>query len=315
MENDNVQRSAKKGTSAITIILSVVIGILIASLVFVTLYFTVLKDDQKMEPENRNPVENVDNDVKEEAKLPLDLNLNGEFVQSLYNKIPMTPFYPNIFGFQTSSQNTIPGYEKMRFVLMQLKNEKAYTQTSDENIKNKLKEYISSTYDYDTVDVYPMDLVMDRYYYIFGYGREVFPESINLFGYVFEYNEDNNCYYGHSYPGGGGGDINYVYKLIDAKANEDQTEIYLYLDYIHVIDRSHEKQGYIACPTYEWTNSIETFDGYEYNEEYKERTFGGRTLNQLLEQYSSEGKAGRYKVVYKLDSKGNYYWNSMSIEK
>lgn len=309
--------------SVFSTVLLVLIGILIGIVAMLLVYVVKINNDVDVYKDNPTNVEEPQEEEKlEDEKKVLDLSLDGEFVKSLYNKIPM-----QIRGFEPYSStkttmDSIKDNNKLLFTLRTLENEYKYQVITDlRDITHKLDNKLDSEYvqNYlEEVKKFEFDIVKAKYKEIFGADKEIpLIDAETTLGYVYEYVPQDNCYYGHSYPGGGGGSFRYKSEIYNCEQNEDGTEVYIYDNFIafnYLDGNSLSTSSDIGTAilyglenTYDETIIISELE-YTYDETKREERYNGMTYDELLEKYWEN--AGKFKHTYKLDSAGNYYWYS-----
>lgn len=322
-EQNNTIVIQKRKPSILASILLILIGALIATIILLSLY--IIKENRKVEVyEEPNTEIKDNNNEKEKEKVNLDLSIEGEFVKELYKKIPL-----QVRGYEPYSgnkvfANSISDNNKLLFTIRTLQSEYKYEVITDINsIKSKLHnktEYIPET---SNAMKFDFEEAKTRYKSIFGSNKEIpLIDAETTLGYVYEYVPQDNCYYGHSYSGGGGGDYQDSRKIYKVQQNENATEVNIYDYYISYNSLS---SGYTMVGHGLFSISGDNFGDFEISEdnfknglikqvesanwENYQPVIEGKTISQLLEEYIGNG-AGEYKHTYKLDNDGNYYWYS-----
>lgn len=225
---------------------------------------------------------------QQEIKSEIDLNLNGEFVQALYKKLPMLQnneeFNFAYRGYKTTKDD-ISKKDKTLFTLEKMKNENKYTIVTDTNIVKKMKLYPYNDNSIKECNKYVLSDVKSEYESIFGDNPDLtLGTDYRSFCYNFEYDENDKCFYGYRYPGGGGG---LYFETVLYKAEKGNNEIYLY-DYY-----AENRDGCI-------------------NGSVNENLLEHVTLDAVvdLREYAVNFKFS-HKHTFKLNSHtGNYYWCS-----
>lgn len=307
--------------SVFSTILLVLIGILIGIVIMLLVYVVKTNKDLNIYNDNNDTVvEQPQEEEKVEDKKELDLALDGEFVKSLYTKIPM-----QIRGYEpyTSAKTTIEDISdnnKLLFTLRTLEKEYKYQVITDlTNIKPLLDNKMDFMYEYlKEVKKFEFETVKAKYKEIFGADKEVpLIDADTTLGYVYEYVPQDNCYYGHLYQGGGGGPFEYKNEIYSCEKNETRTEVYLYEKFI-VLNRDETtslsttsdiyiSRFYGQNQSHDETKIIDNLE-YTYDEQTKEELWNNMTKDELFDKYWES--AGKFKHTYKLDSAGNYYWYS-----
>lgn len=316
-KKDNNKRNGDKNIvvqyrkpSIFSSLLLILIGVMLATIVFLVLY--IFKENKPVDvyKEPDNVVE--EETPKEEEKVKLNLEIEGDFVQNLYKKIPMQiRGYEPYFSTKTTA-SSIENNNKLLFVIRALEKENKHQVITDlTNIKSKLDNKVISSYELNEVKKFDFEIVKAKYQSVFGYVNEMpLIDAETGLGYVYEYVSEDNCFYGHSYAGGGGSDFRYQAKIYNCEQNEDGTEVYIYDNFI-AFDYDHN--NYISSPnTYALYGSSDAkkiiVDRMQKSYDGSKALYNGQTFEQLMENYESQ--ASKYKHTYKLDTNGEYYWYS-----
>lgn len=296
-------------------ILLVLIGILIGIVIMLLVYVVKTHKDLELYKEDVPVVEQpqeeqqpeVDEPVVEEKEL--DLSIEGEFVKELNSKVIHSfRIYNVAYAPMTKTQNDITPNDKMLFMLEDMRKEKRYLEMSSSGVISRLERIMDSYGNNITsVDKFSIEDVEKEYKYLYGEHSQIIKEDIDTnLGYIYEYDNQDDCFYGHSYAGGGGSSYLYATDIKACSANSDKTEIYLDVYYV-MIDRSDGYiYPYVVDPGSKDVSKIgETKVSYE-NGAF---TYDGQTDSELLNKYKGNG-AGEFRHTFKLDSAGNYYWYS-----
>lgn len=299
--------------SIFTSILLILIGALIATIILLSIY--IVKENKKVEvyDEPQNNVEEIENNQKdnEKEKVKLDLSIDGEFVKGIYAKIPLQVRGYEPYNGNKVLANDISDNNKLLFAIRTLQSEYKYEVITDkDSVKAKLHNKAQYIPEYTEIIKFDFNETKARYKSIFGTDKEIpLIDAETTLGYVYEYIPQDNCYYGHSYAGGGGGDYQDSRKIYKVEQNEDGTEVYIYDYYISFNGTINNKYGLFSTSENSSEKDMITIIG---NREWASNgsvVLEGKTLSELLEEYIGNG-AGEYKHTYKLDSAGNYYWHS-----
>ena len=298
--------------SIFTSILLILIGALIATIVLLSFY--IYKENKKVDvyDEPQNNVEETDNNQKEDEKGKVKLNLspNGDFINMLYKKLSKISLTTLVYNNDITNYDTLSDNERLLFIFMNCKPEFK----SVDNIKDKLDnkfdyEMYTSNGNY-SVDMFKIDDVTRAYQSVYGVDKEVPLIDVEThLGYVYEYVAEDNCFYGHSYQGGGGSSFIYKTKISNCDQNDDGSEIYIYDLFIAASSTSYGPEGN------KWSiyNDAEQKNVVKSNilEEFidGESKFENKTKEELLNSYL-ESNGRKYKHTFRLDSVGNYYWYS-----
>lgn len=288
-------------------VLLVLIGALIAVIICMVLYIWKIKPSQNVDvykESTTNVEENKDteNTVKEEAQRKLDLSLNGEFVKELNNKIPVIYWIQKSYSGKKITQAELTENEKMYIVLQKMRFDGEYSQYELFSMKDKLHSKVKALSG-ENVEKYEIQNVEENFKSTYGSDKNILKEDIETnAGYVFEYNKDDDCYYGHYYDGGAGRPL-YLTILNNADKSEDGKEVYVYDYYIRINSNGFENYGIYTDSELnnligsESQDPITNYDGIQI------------TISRAVyEKYKD--KLVKYKHTFVLDDNGNYYWYS-----
>ena len=306
--------------SIFTSILLILIGALMATIALLLVYVFKIKNDVVVyeEPKEQEVVE----EESKEEKVELDLNINGEFVKSLYEKIPAfyrgyEPYYSGVTKYEDISDNT-----RLLYILLTLDENNDYKSiVGDESVLSKLDNKMMGV-DGPIKEAKKFDFskVEKLYKSVFGSSNNVpLIDAETGMGLVYEYVEEDNCFYGHFYAGGGGSAFVPFSKIKECEQNEDGTEVYIYDNFI-AFDMEQNLDGgenpfalYKSADTYYNGNQnkmqkIVDLKVTGFDEATGESIYNDKPLNTIIEEYQDQ--AGRFKHTFKLDKDGNYYWYS-----
>lgn len=301
----------KRRPSMLICIILVILGALIASLIFLLCFKDKLFD---------NNIEDIKTDQIGETKplvsddevnngqvylLEINLDINSSFVQQLYKKVPVNYFSQAMYDHNLTTQADFTQRQKMLFILINMQQNKEYIEISSEGIIKRLepqKIYDTSGNVISVLQKYEIADIERNYKSVFGSDREIdkVDYETNL-GFIFEYDEQDNCFYGHSYAGGGG--FGFVYRTVldSVESNDDCTEIYLYDYYIKAT--GNDNSGYQIYTYSTNSNSI----GIENDIPYDLKDM--HIFDNIFYKYKENGLV-KFKHTFKLDDNGNYYWYS-----
>ncbi len=281
--------------SVFSSLLLILIGACIATAVLGCIYLFDLKDNETQTNIAQDEQVDIEQNVEENVEIPeVNLDINGEFVQELYKKIPSTDAMPNcvVYSDERITQGHITDYDKMMYVLENMFWNKEYEVTTSEGMYDKLSLIGDTSYNRE-VDIFKVEDVEEKYRNYFGSDKEILKETIRYIGYVFDFNSEDNCFYGHAFEGGGGQPYIYSTKIDSAEKSEDGKEIYIY-DYFMSVETYNNYDVYSFAGNYNVSIGNEP-------EEYKN--------HELIEKYIENGLY-KFKNTFKLDDTGNYYWYS-----
>lgn len=299
--------------SIFSTILLVLIGILVGVVAMLLLYVVKINKDVEPYKEELPVVEQPQEEVqKPEDDIPvveekeLDLSLDGEFVKELQSKIVHDLWsYEVAYCSRLHTINDVTASQKMIFVLRKMQLAKEYQEISSDGIIDRLNQqriYTTMGDKIPTVDKYDMEQLKAKYKAVYGAESEIIKQDIETnLGYVFEYDAQDDCYYGHYYAGGGGFPFVSLTSAYSCEANADKTEIYLYEYYISACGMDGK--------IYSDSTRYNEIDQATVTLNDSERLYNNVTEDKLIDNYK-ENKAGKYKHTFKKDSEGNYYWYS-----
>ena len=287
-------------------LLLILIGACLATIVLLLVYIFKIKPQNEAKPDT--PVEQTEvvEQTQEETKIPdVDLSIDGEFVKGLRAKIPSQNYMMNTYNHSKVTENLIPSKDKTLFVLEDLRRNETNEQISFESVKDQLTsgKYVGSSGEtIASVDKITIDRVKKEYKNRFG-NENIALETIDTnLGYVYEYSEKNNCYYGHSYGGGGGFGTIYGTKILKAEKSEDGKEIYIYEYYLRYTPFGSPYGNVFTYSVND--NAI----GEETEESFIDNYNSRLPKDEMFEKYKD--KLVQFKSTFKLDDNENYYWVS-----
>lgn len=287
----------KNKTNTIQKILLVLMAILVVVIIGLLIYIFTHMDEAI--PVEGNTEQIMDDEIKGE-KTVLDLKVNGSFSTDLYSKIPIQEAGLEPYYSKTTTMDDISDSQKLLFILKRMEDNKQY-----EVVPNNGLVTDSS----DAADVKKFDMLNVEIAYKAVYGSVQSVPRINAdtgHGYVYEYSEHSDCFYGHTAPGGSAIEFKYERDIDRVEQNDSGTEVYVYENLLFFApDDAHEK-SYALYKTTDKTQVIiddikkEIVDGT--------KLYNGMVLDDLFNQY--DGQGGNFKHTFKQDSNGNYYWYS-----
>ncbi len=290
--------------SIFTSFLLMLIGAAIMAIVLLTLY--LVKDNKDVEVYNELVIDTTTKEDKVENSI-ISYNVDGDLVVTLYDKLIVdSRRVPLGYGSKKADYSTIDDNEKLFYILESMKPK----YTVIDSVRDKLHNRVPSEILYPAaseVKILDFNDVSKKYKRVFGVDKEVSKNDCgNHAGYVYEYNEEDKCFYGHTYPGGGSSGFNYSRKIIKCESNEDQTEIYIYDKFVCSNHVDSDKNGNL----YSFYGTIDETDVIkERIREEQGLLYEGKTMDQMLSDLlDTDGR--EYKHTFKLDSAGNYYWYS-----
>ncbi len=299
--------------SIFSCILLILIGVLIATIIFLVIYFfKINNDDVKIYSDLIDSTINIpeiNNDENE--NINLQLSPTSDLVIALYAKIPMQIRGYEPYSGQKVTKDSISDNNKLLFTLRSLEKESKFISlnaTSDilSKLDNKMQgmgEYLKDVKRFNIEDV------NQKYKSIFGSSQEVpLIDAETTLGYVYEYVPEDNCYYGHSYAGGGGQDFNYKSQIYACEQSKDESEIYIYDNFIAFNSYYTSDNSYNNFALYSNSDCENIVVDLERKYENGNTLYNGKTYDEIMNEYIDQG--GKFKHTFKLDDSGNYYWYS-----
>ena len=303
--------NAPKRKSIFSFILVFLLGALVAVAVCVLIY-TYKAKELPREDDNTPKVEENENnnDTKEENQTnkELDLSLDGEFVKGLYEKIPVAINTQVIYNEYKTTEAYLTGNQKMLFVLNKMRENQQYTEESIDIIADSLSPAITQYT--KVIQKYKVEEVEANYKLVFGSNENIVKERIHdeTRPYWYDYNTNDDCYYGYYYPGGGGVGKIYRTTIDSVEKSVDGKEIYIYDYFI-------KAKIYLDNSNYQMTKEswkILKNDVYPIGNEDDFRPTNANDYEEFLDNISEKykDKLVKFKHTFVLDDNGNYYWYS-----
>ena len=303
--------NAPKRKSIFSFILVFLLGALVAVAVCVLIY-TYKAKELPREDDNTPKVEENENnnDAKEENQTnkELDLSLDGEFVKGLYEKIPVAINTQVIYNEYKTTEAYLTGNQKMLFVLNKMRENQQYTEESIDIIADSLSPAITQYT--KVIQKYKVEEVEANYKLVFGSNENIVKERIHdeTRPYWYDYNTNDDCYYGYYYPGGGGVGKIYRTTIDSVEKSVDGKEIYIYDYFI-------KAKIYLDNSNYQITKEswkILKNDVYPIGNEDDFRPTNANDYEEFLDNISEKykDKLVKFKHTFVLDDNGNYYWYS-----
>ena len=303
--------NAPKRKSIFSFILVFLLGALVAVAVCVLIYTYKVKELPKEDDNTPKVEENENNnDAKEENQTnkELDLSLDGEFVKGLYEKIPVAINTQVIYNEYKTTEAYLTGNQKMLFVLNKMRENQQYTEESIDIIADSLSPAITQYT--KVIQKYKVEEVEANYKLVFGSNENIVKERIHdeTRPYWYDYNTNDDCYYGYYYPGGGGVGKIYRTTIDSVEKSVDGKEIYIYDYFI-------KAKIYLDNSNYQITKEswkILKNDVYPIGNEDDFRPTNANDYEEFLDNISEKykDKLVKFKHTFVLDDNGNYYWYS-----
>jgi len=305
-----VQRRKPSVFLSIILVLIGAVATAVIMLIFFGYKIIPSNEENNTQIEEQTP-ENKEEEKKEEEKVEVkepDLNMDGEFVKSLYKKIPIQYFSPAIYSYYRTTEANMTGNQKMLFVLNNMRESNQYKKRSTDGIIDRLERIMDTSGENITeIQVFSVEDVENNFKSVFGRKQNIVKEDIETnMGYVYEYDKQDDCFYGHSYAGGGGYGYFYQNVIDSVEKSKDNKEIYIYDYYIK------STMGYGTKPVQIYTYSDNSNPIGEESDESLVVTYdnekGKYIFNEnIFNKYKNSGLV-KFKHTFKLDDNGNYYW-------
>ena len=300
-----------KRKSIFSFILVFLLGALVAVAVCVLIYTYKVKELPKEDDNTPKVEENENNnDAKEENQTnkELDLSLDGEFVKGLYEKIPVAINTQVIYNEYKTTEAYLTGNQKMLFVLNKMRENQQYTEESIDIIADSLSPAITQYT--KVIQKYKVEEVEANYKLVFGSNENIVKERIHdeTRPYWYDYNTNDDCYYGYYYPGGGGVGRIYRTTIDSVEKSADGKEIYIY-DYF-IKAKVYTDYSITGRDNQKW--QILKNDASPIGNEDDFRPINANDYEEFLDNISEKykDKLVKYKHTFVLDDNGNYYWYS-----
>lgn len=300
-----------KRKSIFSFILVFLLGALVAVAVCVLIYTYKVKELPKEDDNTPKVEENENNnDAKEENQTnkELDLSLDGEFVKGLYEKIPVAINTQVIYNEYKTTEAYLTGNQKMLFVLNKMRENQQYTEESIDIIADSLSPAITQYT--KVIQKYKVEEVEANYKLVFGSNENIVKERIHdeTRPYWYDYNTNDDCYYGYYYPGGGGVGRIYRTTIDSVEKSADGKEIYIY-DYF-IKAKVYTDYSITGRDNQKW--QILKNDVSPIGNEDDFRPINANDYEEFLDNISEKykDKLVKFKHTFVLDDNGNYYWYS-----
>lgn len=304
-----VQRRKPSVFLSIILVLIGAIATAVIMLIFFGDKIIPSNEENNTQIEEQTP-ENKEEEKKEEEKVEIkepDLNMDGEFVKSLYKKIPIQYFCQSLYSYYKTTEADMTGNQKMLFILNNMRENNQYKKKSAEGIIDRLDRTLGVDGYINEVDVFNVEEVEDLFKSVFGSKQNIVKEDIEThLGYVYEYDKQDDCFYGHGYAGGGGFGFYQNHMINSVEKSEDNKEIYIYEYYIKVAREYVQAQDSGISKVYTYSENSNYIG--EIEERPESFHFDEAKQKELFEKYKNDGKLVKFKHTFKLDDNGNYYW-------
>jgi len=272
-----------------------VVIILIILLIGILVAYLMNHKDEKITEDNSVFEVVPDNENKDE-KTTLDLDINGDFCNDLYGKIPLRDggFEPYFSG--TNTIDTISDSQKLLFVLRRMEDNQQY-------------DVVPNVGSGEVADVKKFELlnVEVAYRSVFGSIKGFEPMTVDTGrGYIYEYSQSSECFYGHTAPGGKISDYKYERNIDKIEQNDEGTEVYVYEKLLFFTNDENNQKAYALYKNTDKTDMI--LDNIKKEIVNGVTLYNGMELNDLFNEYNGQG--GQFVHTFKKDENGNFYWYS-----
>ncbi len=271
---------------------------LVVVILAIALGISINKNKKNTEPVENSSTEIVHDEPTQEQTV-LEVKKDSDFSTDLYLKIPVQDggFEPYYSG--TTTVDDISASQKLLFVLRRMEDEYQYDVVPNNGL----------TESDDVADIKKFELqnVEIAYRTVFGSVKALEPMTVDRGdGYIYEYSESSQCFYGHTAPGGRTTDYKYERDIDKVEQAADGSEVYVYENLLFFTnDDAHEK----AYALYKNTDKKDVIiDNIKRDIVDGKTLFNGVELDALFDQY--DGQGGNFKHTFKRDENGNYFWYS-----
>lgn len=294
----------------------ILIGAVICALIFLIFFGDKIINQENQEiQEQEDTSEGEKVEIKEVVKevRKLNLNVEGDFITLLYGKLTTyNSFLPLVYNVEKTTFDSLSDNNKLLYTLSNSKSIKMSLRQVASKLDNKMTytEQEMSNYSADKIEIKDAS---KKYKSIYGADKEIpLIDADTGMGYVYEYVPEDNCFYGHSYMGGGGSSFSYKTNITKCEANEDGTEVYIYEDFIAMNQTKSSSEGNL------WTLYTDSGQSNIVKDDILETYSNGNSLfeNMSKEEFLNkylETNGVNYKHTFKLDDDGNYYWYSTEV--
>ena len=161
----------------------------------------------------------------------------------------------------------------------------------------------------DVADIKKFELqnVEVAYRTVFGSVKALEPMTVDRGdGYIYEYSQTSQCFYGHTAPGGRTTDYKYERDIDRVEQATDGSEVYVYENLLFFTNDPNNEKSYALYKNTDKKDVI--IDNIKRDIVDGKTLFNGMELDALFDQY--DGQGGNFKHTFKRDENGNYFWYS-----
>lgn len=318
--NKNIETKVvleRRKPSVFLSVILILIGAVITALIFLIFFGDRIVNEKNQEVQEENVADNESTEVKEVVKevRKLNLNVDGDFITFLYGKLTtFNTFLPLVYNTDKTTFDSLSDNNKLLYTLNNSKRTKINLSQVSSKLDNKMSytEQEIARYYAEKIEI---KNASKKYKSIYGEDKEIpLIDADNGMGYVYEYVPEDNCFYGHSYMGGGGSSFTYKTNITKCESNEEGTEVYIYEDFIAMNQTKTSSEGNL------WTVYSDSSQSNIVKDDVLETYSNGNSLlenmskDEFLNKYL-ESDGVNYKHTFKLDDSGNYYWYSTEVNK
>ena len=191
----------------------ILIGAVICALIFLIFFGDKIINQENQEIQEQDDTSEGEKvEIKEVVKevRKLNLNVEGDFITLLYGKLTTyNSFLPLVYNVEKTTFDSLSDNNKLLYTLSNSKSIKMSLRQVASKLDNKMtyKEQEMSNYSADKIEIKDAS---KKYKSIYGSDKEIpLIDADTGMGYVYEYVPEDNCFYGHSYMGGGGWSFSY----------------------------------------------------------------------------------------------------------
>lgn len=295
-------------------ILLLLIGVCIATIVLGCVYIFKIKPnetattaDTEATQVEQNGGQATESNVETEAvsKYFLNLDVGGDIYNLLYDKLPKKHIgrYPIAYGDTKVDVNTVSENELAYYVLTKCE----YEYMTDYALKDKLS-YRYQRDENHNIEVRKINYTDAAALYRRYYGKSIPETNVESgAGYVYEFNQEDRCYYGHSYPGGGGSSFYYLAIPRKMEISNDGNELYLYDLFTSINYTGSSANGNVYAVYSDNTSNNPIIENVTESYDNGQSLYNGGTLRQILE-LEIYSKGGEYKHTFRKNEYNNYVW-------
>lgn len=320
--NENVQNGRsqsavqKRKPSLISALLLVVIGICISTVAFSCIYVLKIKPNisanvSENNGSNATQTEHLGGQTNDSQSVAfgasnyeLNLQVGGDIFNLLYSKLPTSRngSYPLAYAEGKTELSSLTDQQLAYSIVSQMD----YEYMTDYSISGKLKyryQRADNNIEVRKITYSDANSLCLRYY-----GKSI-PEVTceNGAGYVYEFCQEDMCFYGHSYPGGGGSSFKFFRVPTKFEISDDGNELYIYDSFVSMNYTNSSDKGNLYTLYSDNTSNHPIRENVLETYVNGESLYEGMTARQIMEsEIYSHG--GQYKHTFRKDAYLNYVW-------